>query len=115
MNVDTIGFGHKVLKGENFTNGITEQEASTLLDHDIAIARSQLVKLNLTNLPSDWNDLLVIMLFQLGLTGTMKFKKMIAALQVNNYPEAIKQMRDSLWYKQTPNRVNQMINQLTNK
>lgn len=115
VNVATIGFGHKVLPGENFTNGITELEASTLLDKDISIARSQLVKLNLSHLPSDWNDLLVIMLFQLGLTGTMRFKKMIAALQVNNYPEAIKQMRDSLWYKQTPNRVNQMINQLTNK
>jgi hypothetical protein len=101
VNVATIGFGHKVLPGENFTNGITELEASTLLDKDISIARSQLVKLNLSHLPSDWNDLLVIMLFQLGLTGTMRFKKMIAALQVNNYPEAIKQMRDSLWYKQT--------------
>lgn len=115
VNVDTIGFGHKVLPGENFTNGITEQEASTLLDQDIAIARSQLVKLNLVKLPSGWNDLLVIMLFQLGLTGTMRFKKMIAALQVHNYQEAIKQMRDSLWYRQTPNRVDAMINQLTNK
>jgi hypothetical protein len=37
---------------------------------------------------------------------------MIAALQVNNYPEAIKQMRDSLWYRQTPNRVDAMIKEL---
>ena len=115
LQKNTIGYGHLVLPGENFSDGITEQEALTLLDNDIAIARSQLVKLNLVKLPSDWNDLLVIMLFQLGLTGTIRFKKMIAALQVHNYPEAIKQMRDSLWYRQTPNRVNQMISVLINK
>lgn len=115
LQKNTIGYGHLVLPGENFSDGITEQEALTLLDNDIAIARSQLVKLNLVKLPSDWNDLLVIMLFQLGLTGTMRFKKMIAALQVHNYKEATNQMRDSLWYRQTPNRVNQMISVLINK
>ncbi|ELT0934685.1 TPA: glycoside hydrolase family protein [Enterobacter roggenkampii] len=110
----TVGFGHKVLPNENFTNGITEIEALRLLDKDIAIATSQLSKLNLT-MPKDWQDFMIIMIFQLGLSGTMKFKKMIEALRDANYPEAIKQAKDSLWYRQTPNRVNAMIAQLTNK
>lgn len=110
----TVGFGHKVLQGDNFNNGITEVEALHLLDKDIAIAESQLSKLNLI-IPKDWQDFMIIMIFQLGLSGTMKFKKMIQALRDTNYPEAIKQAKDSLWYRQTPNRVNAMIAQLTNK
>lgn len=110
----TVGFGHKVLQGDNFINGITEIEALHLLGKDIAIAESQLSKLNLI-IPKDWQDFMIIMIFQLGLSGTMKFKKMIQALRDANYPEAIKQAKDSLWYRQTPNRVNAMIAQLTNK
>jgi lysozyme len=66
-------------------------------------------------MPKDWQGFMIIMIFQLGLSGTMKFKKMIEALRDANYPEAIKQAKDSLWYRQTPNRVNAMIAQLTNK
>ncbi|HEP0986940.1 glycoside hydrolase family protein [Enterobacter ludwigii] len=110
----TVGFGHKVLQGDNFNNGITEVEALHLLDKDIAIAENHLSKLNLI-IPKDWQDFMIIMIFQLGLSGTMKFKKMIQALRDANYPEAIKQAKDSLWYRQTPNRVNAMIAQLTNK
>ncbi|WP_320740458.1 glycoside hydrolase family protein [Enterobacter cloacae] len=110
----TVGYGHKVLPNENFNNGINEIEALRLLDKDIAIAESQLDKLKLT-IPKDWEEFLIIMIFQLGLSGTMKFKKMIQALRDANYTEAIKQAKDSLWYRQTPNRVNAMIAQLTNK
>ncbi|MCR4457054.1 hypothetical protein NR795_04585 [Pseudescherichia sp. L3] len=55
------------------------------------------------------------MIFQLGLGGVQKFKKMIAALKTQNYSEAIKQAKDSLWYRQTPNRIDSMISQLRNK
>ncbi|HHH3437591.1 TPA: glycoside hydrolase family protein [Enterobacter hormaechei subsp. steigerwaltii] len=110
----TVGYGHKVLQSENFNNGITEIEALNLLDNDIAIAESQLSKLNLS-IPKDWHDFMIIMIFQLGLSGTMKFKKMIQALRDANYKEAVKQAKDSLWYRQTPNRVNAMIAQLENK
>nr|WP_308219177.1 glycoside hydrolase family protein [Pseudescherichia sp. L3] len=58
---------------------------------------------------------MVIMIFQLGLGGVQKFKKMIAALKTQNYSEAIKQAKDSLWYRQTPNRIDSMISQLRNK
>lgn len=110
----TVGYGHRVLQSENFDNGITEDEALRLLDKDIAIAESQLSKLNLS-IPKDWHDFMIIMVFQIGLSGTMKFKKMIQALRDANYNEAVKQAKDSLWYRQTPNRVNAMIAQLDNK
>lgn len=110
----TIGCGHLVLKNENFNDGITEKEADILLSRDLANVILDVHSLGL-NVPDDWNDFLIIMTFQLGINGVKKFKRMINALQVKNFREAIVQAKDSLWYKQTPNRVDDMIRQLTNK
>ncbi|QEM90846.1 lysozyme [Kosakonia radicincitans] len=95
LNKPTIGYGHLVKSTESFTNGLTEQEADALLDKDIAIARNGVKSLGLT-VPGDWEDFLVIMVFQLGLGGVQRFKKMLQALRDANYPEAIKQAKDSL-------------------
>lgn len=113
LGKSTIGYGH-LITSENFTNGITEQQADELLSEDINIARIQYSKLSLA-LPQDWEDFMVIMIYQLGLGGVQKFRKMLAALKVQDYKTAIKESKDSLWYKQTPNRLNQMILVLTNK
>ena len=110
----TIGCGHLVLKNENFNDGITEKEADILLSRDLANVILDVHSLGL-NVPDDWNDFLIIMTFQLGINGVKKFKRMINALQLKNFREAIVQARDSLWYRQTPNRVDDMIRQLTNK
>lgn len=114
LGFQTIGYGHLITHGESYPNGITEAQAEALLDHDILIAQHNLDTLNIW-LPSDWRDFMVIMIFQLGLGGVQKFQKMLKALKEKNYPEAIKQAKDSRWYKQTPNRVDQMIAALTNK
>jgi len=96
LGYPTIGYGHLLTNGEVYPYGISED------------------KLEL-DLPQDWQDFMIIMIFQLGYAGVLKFKKMIAALKAKDYKEAIKQAKDSLWYKQTPNRLNQMIEVLTNK
>lgn len=113
---DTIGYGHKVLPNEyeKFKSGITPMDADLLLAWDIDRTMKDVKTLGLV-LPKDWEDFMVIMVFQLGLAGTKKFRKMIAALKVQDYKEAIKQAKDSLWYRQTPNRLNAMIAELKNK
>ncbi|NNS08325.1 glycoside hydrolase family protein [Erwinia sp. JH02] len=110
LGFPTIGYGHLVLKGEDFSQGLTEAQADKLLDLDIAIARRDVAVLGL-NLPpvSNWNDFMVLMVFQLGLTKTRQFKKFLAALKAGNYATAIKEVKDSNWYRQTPNRVNAML------
>ncbi|CNK94691.1 glycoside hydrolase family protein [Yersinia aleksiciae] len=110
LGYPTIGYGHLVLKGESFPNGITEAEADRILDKDIAIARQGVASLKL-NLPpnSRWNDFLVMMVFQLGLAGVKGFKRFLAALSNGNYATAIIEVKDSKWYRQTPNRVENMI------
>lgn len=113
---DTIGYGHLVLNSERekFKNGITPMDADLLLACDIDRTKRDVATLGLS-LPKDWEDFMIIMTFQLGLGGVKKFKKMIAALKVQNWKEAINQAKDSLWYRQTPNRLNDMIKQLENK
>lgn len=115
LGYPTIGYGHLVLKGEDFSKGLTEAEADKLLDVDIAIARRDVASLNL-NLPaaSNWNDFMVLMVFQLGLTKTRQFKKFLAALKSGNYATAIVEVKDSNWYRQTPNRVDQMVRAVLN-
>lgn len=114
LGYPTIGYGHLVLAGEDFSNGLEPMDAGLLLAKDIEKAKAGVRTLGLT-VPTDWEEFLVIMVFQLGLAGVKKFRKMIEALKQKDYPEAIKQAKDSLWYRQTPNRVNDMIKQLTNK
>lgn len=114
LGFQTIGYGHLITRGENYSDGISEVLADELLNHDIMIAKHNLDTLDIW-FPNDWRDFMVIMIFQLGLTGVQKFQKMLKALKERNYTEAIKQAKDSRWYKQTPNRVDQMISELTNK
>ncbi|MCR4236805.1 glycoside hydrolase family protein [Klebsiella aerogenes] len=114
LGFPTIGYGHLLKPGESFPNGITEETADKILYDDMVSARSDSYKLGL-DLPSDWQDFMVLMVFQLGITKTRQFKKMIAALKKGDYKEAVVQAKSSAWYVQTPNRVDAMIADLTNK
>lgn len=114
LGYETIGYGHLMVSSLDYSQGITEAQADALLEQDIQKAQIQYRSLGL-KLPSDWEEFMIIMIFQLGLSGVQKFKKMIAALKVHNYKEAIEQAKDSRWYVQTPNRLNDMIENLENK
>ena len=61
----------------------------------------------------DWYSMLSVdrkiiiqsLCYQMGFTGVLKFKKMIAALDIEDYDEAAKQALDSRWAKQTSSRA----------
>jgi lysozyme len=61
---------------------------------------------------SNWGDLeesrqaiLISMAYQMGMSGLMKFKNMIAAIEDNDFAEASNQGMDSIWAEQTPERA----------
>jgi len=104
----TIGIGRNL-----DDNGISEEESMFLLDNDI-IACSQDLSLlifpkKFDNFPENIQHVLIDMRFQLGRKGFRSFKKMIFAFQNFDYPGAIKEMKDSKWYKQTTERANNLI------
>ncbi|HBR1695507.1 TPA: glycoside hydrolase family protein [Klebsiella quasipneumoniae subsp. quasipneumoniae] len=112
LGFPTIGYGHLIQKDEDYSDGLSPIDADILLAHDIEKATKQLSTLNLGVLPQDIKDYLIIMLFQLGLGGVQKFKKLLAAAKAHDRNGIRRESVDSLWYRQTPNRVKDMNNQL---
>jgi len=64
--------------------------------------------------PSQCQRVLVNMAFNLGRTRLGKFKKMIRAVEENNFKEAANQMVDSRWYNQVGNRSIELENWMRN-
>ena len=99
---DTLGFGFKVSDLE--------------LDLDIA---EEILKRKLDNLikrvhnrfswvikaPEPIQEVVYNMCYQMGVSGFSKFKKTIQYLADKNYDKASKEMLDSRWARQTPNRA----------
>lgn len=61
-------------------------------------------------------DALINMGYQLGAAGSTQgiwqFKKMLAAIRAQDWQEAAKEGKDSLWYRQTTNRAERVLSVL---
>ena len=100
----TIGVGRNL-----DDKGITEAEAMLLLSNDIGDALSDAKKFAwFSDLNSPRQDVVVDMMFNLGLTRFSGFKKMIAAIEHGNFPEAADQMLDSKWARQVGLRASEL-------
>jgi len=104
----TIGYGHLVKKNEKFTENkkYLKKELNDLFKKDLSKAIKDYNELFIKeNLPKHISEVLVEMIFQLGSKNFLTFKKMIKAIKNKNFISASKEMKKSLWYKQTPIRV----------
>lgn len=93
------------------TNGITDAESKYLCLNDIAQIERELDRA----LPW-WKDLserrqLVVasMSYQMGTAGLLKFKGTLSAIERGDWQAAHDGMKASLWYRQTPARVERLI------
>jgi lysozyme len=101
----TIGYGHRCLDTQE---PITKQEAELLLIEDVKKAEQQALSVH-KSLYQEVNDVLTEMVFQLGKSGVLKFKRFLIALEVNDFKKAAYELMDSKYFKQTPNRVQRHI------
>ena len=108
----TIGYGHLIRKKETyfFKKPISKKDLINLFEIDFKKAvnnyKKKFIKLKLNKYEE---ELLIEMVFQLGIKNVMRFNKMITALaNKQNYLVAL-EMMNSLWYKQTPKRVENLI------
>jgi lysozyme len=96
----TIGFGRAL-----DVNGISKAEAHYLLDNDIARATKDAQGfLWFWELNDARQDVVIEMLFNLGLRDFMGFRRMIAAIARRDYESAADEMTLSRWAKQVGNR-----------
>nr|WP_321399348.1 glycoside hydrolase family protein [uncultured Desulfobacter sp.] len=102
----TIGVGRNIED-----KGISEKEAVFLLGNDISECVDDLISLfnDFLQLPESIQHVLINMRFQLGPRGFRGFRMMINAVKAEDWPEMVRQMKDSSWYVQTPNRANRLI------
>ena len=108
-NKTTIGYGRNL-----DDTGITKKEAEYLLKNDIDRITKELNNRlpQWKNYPQNIQSILIQMSYQLGVIGMLNFKKFLAAIHIKDYETAKKEMIDSKWYNQTPNRVLFLINKL---
>ncbi|MDT3334154.1 glycoside hydrolase family protein [Shewanella sp. SP1S1-7] len=104
----TIGYGHRCSDDQT---PIQVYEAEGLLKTDINAAQLMAAKIHLDK-HQVVNDVLTEAVFQIGYTGLCKFKKMIKALKECDYKKVADELKDSRWYKQTPNRVQKHLDVL---
>ena len=113
----TIGYGHLILSNENILlkKKIHKKELEEIFEKDFKKALS-----NFNNtfksftLNEKESELLIEMIFQLGIKGCLKFKNLIKNIKKGNKHLVCFDMMDSLWYKQTPNRVKTLIKTFLN-
>ena len=106
----TIGYGRNIED-----KGISKVEAEDLLYHDIKETERELRKklpLLMDELNTTRSEVLVNMAFNMGVHGLLKFKKMIKALDDNDYDEACRQMMDSRWAVQVGKRAVELAEQM---
>jgi lysozyme len=114
----TIGCGHEMTEcqAQGYVNGISEAEALDLLTADIANAQA-LVSSDLpwvSQLSELRREVLVEMVFQLGMDGLLGFHDMLFDLRSGNYAEAASAMLDSEWHKETPGRCEELASIMRN-
>ena len=109
----TIGYGHLIKKNEVYLKN-KNQTHQYLLDLFQKDFKKTVDAYNTNFFKYNFNKkeerLLIEMIFQLGIKNVLKFKKMISNLKSKNKYLTAFEMMNSLWYKQTPKRVEILIN-----
>lgn len=99
LGFDTVGYGTKM--------PIDEAEATLLLQHrlDNMIVQIHHKKPVMDDLDDKRKDIIYEMCYQMGVAGVLKFKNMWKAIEEGKYKRAAKEMLDSRWAEQTPQRA----------
>jgi len=94
--------------------GISKKEADMLLENDIESCVNSLLDIfdNFISLSYNRRMVLIDMVFNLGRTRFVKFKKMIQAVKDEDFEEAALQMLDSQYAKQLPSRSERNANMM---
>lgn len=104
----SIGIGHNLED-----NGVSDAVIDLMFKEDIQESIADLVETlflgQFEKLPENVQHVLIDMRFQLGFNRFRKFKNMISAVQIEDWQKMTQEMKNSAWYRQVPNRANNLI------
>lgn len=95
---------------------ITPDQAQWLLERDIgACERSVAVTFPwAASMTQTRQDVLVEMVFQMGMATLLKFVHTLSAMKAGDYDDAAADMLDSAWHAQTPGRAEELADLMKN-
>ncbi len=101
----------QVLEGKQTLNAT---QIKNLLNYDItnAVKSARQIVRSYDNQPTQVQEIIVNMTFNLGPEGFKKFKKTISAIEAKDYETAAKEMENSNWYNQVGNRSKELVNRM---
>ena len=123
LGYPTFGVGHLITKddpeyGMSIGTPVSEERVYSAFMQDLDTAIDECYALygqrDFDNLPTEVQEILVNMMFNMGRTRLSKFKKMNAALEKNDWQTAAREGRDSRWYVQVTNRAERLMTRLEN-
>ena len=111
----TIGAGHLIRdeEKEELMQPITQERAIELFMKDFNVALKDMETFtDGMDIDDNAKECVLHMVFQLGLPRLNKFVKFKKCLSENDIEGAMVEMKDSLWYRQTTNRANRIIDKM---
>ena len=114
----TIGYGHLITNREKktFKGKFSKEFLLKLFDKDFKKALTDYKKnFNHKKHSKNTKEVLIEMVFQLGIKKQQKFLKLNNHIEKNDIFLAALEMKNSLWYKQTPKRVDGLLKLLLKK
>jgi|TARA_R110000824_G_scaffold3901_1_gene18646 lysozyme len=105
MGVGTIGHGLTWMTEDESSNIIYARAPQSL--EDLTNAQPMLL-----DKPDEVSMITYHMAYQMGLQGTLNFKKMWAAIEIDDYVTAAAEMINSRWAMQTPARANRLADRM---
>ena len=108
----TIGYGHLILPNEKnlLEKKIKKNHLEIIFQKDFKKTLKNFNFFLKSFSPGKKEDeLLIEMVFQIGIKGVLKFKKLLENIKKGNTHLVCFEMMNSLWYKQTPTRVKNLI------
>tara|TARA_S200002703_G_C3766286_1_gene235888 strand:+ start:685 stop:1134 length:450 start_codon:yes stop_codon:yes gene_type:complete len=119
LGYETFGIGHLIRDfdpeyGEPVGTHVSEERVIEAFEDDIDITLADCLLLfdGFSSFPEEVQLILANMMFNMGMPRLSKFKKMIAAVEAQDWAEAAAQMKDSKWYHQVTNRAERLIQRM---
>ena len=111
----TVGAGHLIRDNEKqeLMQPITYQRGLELFLKDFNVSKKDMeTSTEGMDIDDNAKECVLHMVFQLGLPRLNKFIKFKKCLTENDIEGAMVEMKDSLWYRQTTNRANRIIDKM---
>ena len=111
--IPTAGYGHVVSADSGLKVGdlITPEQRDIWFEQDFSLAMNGAHRLiaDIDDLPGQVQQVLVNMVYNMGVHGVAQWHHFLQAVQDQNWKEAGLQLKNSVAYTQEPNRLNRLI------